>query len=237
MLRNNTTYFNMQFNEFDKNWHRFSEELRRGDVPAYPERKNVYGKEKFLTLIVRLEETMLERIYKVCKVLSSFDSDHYFYPTQNIHMTVLDCTSFVPDRHSFSTENITPILEICNSVINRQSSFKIRGKGLNLFPTTVFVQLFNQDYTLWQLRYNLHEILVKSLGKNNYESLIPPPFLSYANVVRFTHRNELEFINEVQKFRVEDFSSMVVKQIELVVTDKVLSTQNTVTLGKIEINE
>lgn len=220
-------YVIQQKHEFDNLWKRFGKELRERTDLVYPEPNNVGGTARFLTTVVRLKGEIPWKISEVQKEFQTLDDSHYYYPLPDLHFTIMDCTSFCSSSQSISLADVEQIREICGGVLADFNGFRITGFGLNVFPTTVFVQLFSETNTIERLRHKLEATLSHHLVRNEYRSLVPQPLLAYTNIIRFMHAGVAKVADLLSSKREMYLGSMFVDTVELVVTDKVLAAPNT----------
>jgi 2'-5' RNA ligase len=219
----------VQSHAWQLSWERCKREVGRLRPGELPPLSDVGEKQVFLTLVARPEASMLSRITEVQEELRRVDPQHYYYPASDIHMTILGCTEFVRDLEHVAEHDVQAVGGHCAEVLARYPSFVVRGTGLNVFPTTAFVQLLAEDDTLLRLRQDLASILQAKLAQNGWTRRVPPPYLAYANIVRFTHDELRPMLEAVGRYRAHDFGRWLVTNAELVTGNRVLASATTQT--------
>jgi hypothetical protein len=108
-------------------------------------------------------------------------------------------------------------------------------------PNSVFLQLFPEDRSLWELRRTLALMTQDSFHarKPATESSLVRDLLfrrlSFANLIRFSGPISLPFIREIARHRTTDFGSFRVEALELVQTDKLFSAAGTTTIDRMPL--
>jgi 2'-5' RNA ligase len=175
------------------------------------------GQPKLLTTVVRLPAELGELLAEATAPLRLVQPEHYLYPPASIHLTILALADAAGVEHEV------------RSIADRHQPFAVDARGLNLSPSTVFAELHPRGPGLPALRRELHGALA---------TLHSPPLLwlrqrlAHANVVRFAAPVDRRLIAEVAKLRARCFGRFEITEIELVRTDKVLSSGGTRVLGR-----
>jgi hypothetical protein len=118
-------------------------------------------------------------------------------------------------------------LGAARTAIASHKAFGLEARGLNLSRHTVFVVVRPADATRRSLRRDLARLAGGRLG------LLPD--LAFANVVRFSGRVGDDFVREVARARRVDLGSWVVREIELVRTDRLLAREHTEVLDQVRL--
>jgi hypothetical protein len=227
-------FFEVQRHDWQMTWERCTSQVKRLRPHDLPSLSDVGERQVFLTLVAWLAEPLLSRITEVQEALRAVDPRHYYYPVTDMHMTILGCTEFVRNLSHVNERDVQEVGGQCSEVLARYPSFAVRGIGLNVFPTTVFVQLLTEDDTLLRLRQDLASALRAKLVQNGWGRPVPPPYLAYVNIMRFTHPDLRPLIDVVERYRTHEFGRWLVTGAELVTGDRVLSRTKTRTWLRIE---
>lgn len=120
-----------------------------------------------------------------------------------------------------------------------RADFQVRG--LNLFPTTVFAQLLATAPTsLVALRQRITgELAVRGLtghGVGEYEDSLHWD-LAFANVARFLRTLQATMPARVAPYRQKDYGTWQLDTLDLVVTDKFLSSASTTLLKRYRLTD
>ncbi len=179
----------------------------------------------YQTTVIRLPPNVAAGVAPALKRLREHGPQHYYYPADTMHVTVLTLGRFLPDGPD-ATDHLAEL----RSAIASYPSFDLSVCGLNVSPTTVFAQIIPHDRTLRALRRDLREIAKRSvpqIGDANIFGVVARDLLAHANVVRFSGRVTAEFLEELSRFRQAQFGRWTVREVEVVQTDKLLSREGT----------
>jgi 2'-5' RNA ligase len=217
--------------EFAMLWNRFDSELREtgGRVDMNVSSQNPKLK-IVLTTVSRVPAKLHHHIAEIQEsFISRSCTSHYFYPLGDLHFTIRDCTAYInnPERpRKFVIDRLSDRL---NQIFSRFKSFRVELKGLNVFPTTIYIQLFDANGILQTMR----EVIDRELGDDyintalSRQQLLPDPILSFVNIIRFKAPVSSELLDIVGQLREVEIGEFEVTRIELVRTDKLLSEKNT----------
>jgi 2'-5' RNA ligase len=218
-------------NEFALLWQRFDPELREtgGRVDMEVSNQNPVLR-TVLTTISRLPTDVHARVAELQANFSRRFPSHYFYPPGDLHFTVRDCTAYVKNPESQNTVEINRLADRLNQIFGQFKAFSVELKGLNVFPTTVYLQLFDESGTLHAIRECINRELSKEYINTDIirRQLLPNPLLGFVNVIRFRESVPVEFLDIIARLREVNVGAFKVQRIELVRTDKLLSKENTV---------
>ena len=218
--------------EFQTIWNRFSNELRitggKIDLDVSTHNASV---QRVLTTVVRVCPEACSRISDTLKHISRDYPEHYYYPSSDLHFTILNCMPFLENPDRLEPSDIQRIASLLDDVFYSYKPFVVELKGLNLFPTTVFVQVFDLSGTIASMRHQIRQRLKNDAWHPQIESqqLLPKPIISYVNAIRFQYRVPREFVDVISQYRKAKLGFCQVQEVELVTTDKFLSKRNTVT--------
>lgn len=185
-----------------------------------------------ITLLVRPGEEVKERIRGWLEMLQKAEPEQYYYPTSDLHITLLSVIScysgFHPEQIDLPSYN-----RLIRESLAGEDSFSIRMKGITASPSGVMVQGFSENDRLNELRENLR----KQFGKSELQQSIDKRYVlqtAHSTVIRFRkplqHKNA--FLDKMEQFRDFDFGTFQVKEIELVANDWYLRKENGSTLSR-----
>ncbi|HJP90904.1 MAG TPA: 2'-5' RNA ligase family protein [Pyrinomonadaceae bacterium] len=216
--------------EFQAIWHRFSSELRTtgGKVEMQVPSATV-GNASVLTTVIRICPDLYPSISEVALSIQRAYPPHYFYPLTDMHFTVLNCMAFLSEPEELKADDITRIARRLRDVFVSFKPVAVQLRGLNVFPTTVFIQIFDPAGSISELRHRIRTCLAEDYWNSEMEGklLVPDPLLSFSNLLRFREAVPTDFVDLVEKYRNKDFGMCQLKGVELVTTDKLLSRENT----------
>jgi hypothetical protein len=185
----------------------------RSDVPAAP----------ILTTVIRLPPETARSVHAVTKALRDVAPEQYHYPPETLHVTVrnLDGVAGV-EPTELASRLVTAIASI--------DPFEIVLCGLNLSPSTAFVQVAGCGRAMKSIRAAVagqtHEGARPGVLRRAASDLLWSG-LAFSNVVRFRQPVSRSLTREISRLRRTSIDGFVVREIELVQTDKLLSVSGT----------
>lgn len=217
-------YATDQLDEWRARWNHARGRLLTGTVaaPTRPGERTV-----FVTTIVRLGDAMAAQVRAIQDRLRAIDGSHYFYPVDDVHMTVMDCTDFTREPGRVELGDLDEIRAECQAVCARSPRFELEGIGVNLGETSVFIQIITADDRLARLRTELSSACAPLRTRRPMAPGARPPWLSHANILRFTRREIGPVFRAVERMRDHRFGRLEVGHIELITTDKIMSKGST----------
>jgi 2'-5' RNA ligase len=176
------------------------------------------------TVVTRLEPKTSVSVQRAIGEVASSNPGHYIYPVSDIHLTLIDVSLHL--RHA-SHEAIAATVDRC---LRMTDPFRLDARGLGLFRTCAFVQLWDQTHALRRVRMRLADALGDLTGQPSKVN-----DLAFANVMRFLEIPDPAIVNALRSWRSHDFGSFEVREAELVLTDKFLSAAATERLTAFEL--
>lgn len=223
-------------NEFQAAWEHFSAELRQhgGKIDSL----DSPNAQKILTTVARMPPALSAKILEFQEDVRRLDPRQYFYPVTDIHLTVLNCAAFLKNPDILDEADIQRVARELGEVFSSVQSFPVQVKGVGVLPARVFVQIFDSSGTIAALRQKIRQKLSNQAWHPEAENklLMPNPILVWANVVRMRQLVSPEFVDLISKYREAEFGSFEVQEIELAITDKLLSKSNTTVRQRYNIN-
>jgi 2'-5' RNA ligase len=188
-----------------------------------------------ITLLIRPNEKIKSEINVLLNELREVDSNQYFYPDSDIHITVL---SIISCHEGFDLNRISPhdyIEIICKSLVD-VDKIKIAFRGVTASSSAVMIQGFPLDDSLDALRNKLRE----NFKNANLEQSIDSRYTiatAHCTVMRFREKlkNPKKLTAVTEKFRDYDFGEFNVENLELVYNDWYQRAQNTKILGEFRL--
>jgi hypothetical protein len=193
----------------------------RSDVPAAP----------ILTTVIRLPPETARSVHAATKALRDVPPEHYHYPPETLHVTVrnLDRVAGV-ERSELVSRLVAAVASI--------DPFEIVLRGLNLSPSTAFVQVAGCGRAMKSIRAAVAGeaqeadrpgVLWRAAGDLLWSGL------AFSNVVRFRQPVSRSLTREVSRLRHTSIDRFVVREIELVQTDKLLSVSGTQIVSRLAL--
>ncbi|HEY7151288.1 MAG TPA: hypothetical protein VH391_06380 [Solirubrobacterales bacterium] len=175
------------------------------------------GEPHYVTAVVRPPQGVAERLFEAASRLDGTQPGHYLYPRESIHLTVLG----LADRVGIEEE--------VRDVAKGSLPFGVEVGGLNLSAETVFAELYPVGSGLLELREGL-----RSLESHEHGTISRwiRRRIAHANLIRFRAPIDAGMVAEVGRMRRASFGEFEVEEVELVHTDKVMSSEGTRTLAR-----
>ncbi len=172
-----------------------------------------------ITLLIRPNHAVKAQIELFLNELKKVDSEQYYYPDSDIHITVMSIIScykgFTLDK--IKVDDYTEIIQ--KSLIDLDE-IKIDFKGVTASPSALMIQGFPTDESLNKLRNKLREIFKKSNLQQSIDSRYEIA-TAHSTVLRFQEKlqNPEKLIEIAEKFRNYNFGEFTVDKLELVYND------------------
>ena len=172
-----------------------------------------------ITLIVRPNIQVRNKIQTFLKDLKAIEPDQYYYPNSDIHVTAL---SLISCYTGFDVAQISILdyVELIKKSITAYKSFEIEFRGITASPSCIMVQGFLSDHTLNDIRDSLR----MNFKNSNLQQTIDSRYAiqtAHTTVIRF--RKEImkkdDFITVLDKYRDYNFGTSTIQTLELVYND------------------
>ena len=227
---------------FDELWEESKRNLLKGKVTPV---KFVDGKyvdvDYILTTVVILKDQKKSPIGKIMEIqreLASVDPLHYYYPIESLHMTLIGCTQRYKDLSFFSKRRVNKILGLCSRVFKPEiGSMMMEMRGINVAGSSIFIQVFPNDDKFEKLVKELIMLL-----KENGEKPLEFPRIRYAHVsiAKLTHNDTSKLkllVEKIDELRSIQIGKLMVDNIDLVITDRLMLIPNTIFVQKFFIEK
>ena len=163
-----------------------------------------------LTLVIRVKGECTKQIKAYQEVLQAIEPDLYYYPTEDLHITVLDILRGIPNRKL--PENLDAYISCIEACAKKMQPFQIALQGTTVSDNVVLVNGYYEK-GLEELR----QLLRKELHQNNlvleerYET-----FSAHVSVARIPQKlmKAEHFLQEA--INDMEFGKMQVEMMELV---------------------
>lgn len=148
--------------------------------------------------------------------LRTIEPEQYFYPVDELHLTVLSIISCVPE-FTLADIELPEHVAAFKAALKGMKSFKIHYKGITISPSCVVLQGFPDDDSLATLRNNLRECFTQA----NLATSIDARYkitTAHTTIMRFQTplRASCKFVELLEQHREYDFGTLDVKQLDFV---------------------
>jgi 2'-5' RNA ligase len=176
------------------------------------------GPERHLTAVSRVPAQQADDIARALEPLRASGQGHYFYPPETIHLTIRNLDGLDAEA-----------LDTAATVLSAAPAFELELRGLNVSSHTVFVQALPRDDTLRSLRRRLDDVVHKSPRRRLSLNV------AHVNVLRFRGRVARSLLVAVARRRSLALGTLRIESVEIVETDRLLSTAGTRTIRRIAL--
>lgn len=192
-----------------------------------------------LTTVGRLVDQLhapLEAVQSVMDQLSEVGAGQFFYPLCSTHISLVGCTQRYPSKDVFSAERIEKIYRVCAKVLLERGTTKMILRGVGVIGNQVFIQVFPQDRKWEVLRQELElELIANGETPIAYPNKAP----IHMNIMRVTDNEPIRLsriLEVVDQLRNIEIGELEVSVVEFMVTDFVLSSASTLSLGRFTLS-
>lgn len=207
----NTTYNEM--------WQRTLPLLKSGIVETDPMIFNKKDTRRGMTLLFRPPAHLVASIQSFLQAAQQIEPNQYYYPSTDLHLTVLTIISCQPDfkRHDINVSLYQPIIEEALSTI---PPFKIRFQGVTASPNAILIKGYPESNGLELLRHRLREGFKRANLKNSIDHRYAIR-TAHLTVIRFREniKEPTVFADFLEKHLNTSFGLAEINKIELVFND------------------
>jgi 2'-5' RNA ligase len=188
-----------------------------------------------ITLLLRPDKQVKERILEWLDRLRKTEPDQYYYPASDLHITLL---SVISCYSGFQHEQIdlSSYMQLIRDNLKGEEPFSIRMEGITASPSGVMIQGFSENDQLNFLREKLRtRFRVSDLQQSIDKRYILQT--AHSTVVRFRKplQRKEAFLDLLEQYRNADFGTFSVEEVELVTNDWYLRKENVKILGRFEL--
>ncbi len=188
-----------------------------------------------ITLLVRPPQIIKSKIELFLDDLKEIDPFQYYYPSTDIHITVI---SIISCYKGFELGQITvsDYARLIRDAIGEFGKFSIKFQGVTASDSSIMIQGFPENATLTDLRNQLRSTFKSS----TLEQSIDKRYIlqtAHSTVVRFREKftNREKFINVLERYKNSEFGTFEVNELELVFNDWYQSEKKSKLLEKFQL--
>ena len=206
-----THYDKLYLNAIEK----FKTDSYEIDPMLYDQSDTRYG----ISLLIRPPVAVIQEIQKFLLELHQIAPDQYYYPSSDMHITVM---SIISCYEGFRPNDITSsdYIDVINQSLEGCSHFNIHLKGITASPSCIMIQGFVEEKGLDELRQKLREnfkgtSLKQSLDERYLIKTAHVTVMRFSNIVQ----QKSEFLTLLEHYRHYDFGNFMVDKMELTYND------------------
>ncbi|WP_341936776.1 hypothetical protein [Marinimicrobium sp. C2-29] len=175
---------------------------------------------------------VLNEIMNFQNEVKSLDPHQYYYPSSDIHMTILSVISCTPG-FLLSDINVDSYTRIFESVFSGSGPIEVQYRGVTASPGCVVIQGFPVGDGLEVLRKNLRKEVLKSGLRSNLDTRYRIE-AAHSSLIRFCKplNNGAQLFNLCNRYRNHLFGSITFNSCELVFNNWYQSSAVTETLAR-----
>lgn len=190
---------------------------------------------KGITLIARPSKTVLDHIQDFLNSLQALEPAQYYYPTSDIHITVL---SLISCYEGFKLSDIQPkeYSKVIKEVLNDQTAFHLDFRGITASPAGIMIQGFWQEDCLSRIRNGLREAFTNTALQQSLDKRYVLQ-TAHATVVRFQSplQRKEKLLDYLFEHRNYTFGTTCIDTLELVSNDWYVKKKQVQTLDRFSL--
>lgn len=169
-----------------------------------------------LSYLNKAEGKVSRKIMEFLDALAVQEPEQYYYPENELHLTVLSVVSCV---HGFMLEDVDQATyqAVFNDAVKSIGPLEIQYRGITASPGCVLVQGFPLNEQLHQLRENLRRVFRDSPLYSTIDSRYKIA-TAHSTIARFQAplRNHSELLKLLEQYRTYDFGVSSIHHLDLV---------------------
>lgn len=172
-----------------------------------------------ITLIIRPSIEVKQEIQKFLNQLKKIEPNQYYYPSTDVHITVMSIISCYEDFDLNKIE-LSEYIALIQECIIKNTALKIQFKGLTASHSCFMIQGFMNNNSLNAIRDRLRSAFKSSALEQSIDKRYAIQ-TAHSTVVRFSEKlqHKTEFLNLIKQFRNTDFGTFDIDSYELVYND------------------
>ena len=172
-----------------------------------------------ITLLFRPNKVIKSNIESFIDKLRFIEKDQYYYPSSDLHITVMSIIGCY-NGFSLSQIEIEDYIKIIDESSGGLTNFEIEFRGLTASPSCIMIQGFPKSNILNDLRNNLRKNFRNSDLQHSIDSRYFI-FSAHMTIVRFkeSFRNPIDFVKLIKDYRNFYYGTTNVNKLELVFND------------------
>jgi 2'-5' RNA ligase len=188
-----------------------------------------------LTIVIRPSQEVKASIEALLNAFRQIEPGQYYYPTDDMHVTVLSIVSCYNGftRQSYTAKDYLKVIEKSLPDIHH---FKIHFQGITASPGCVMVQGYPEGM-LNLLRTNLRNSFKHTGLQTSFDKRYRLE-VAHSTVVRFRNKinDKQKFINLLEHYRRHEFGTSMVNEIEFVFNDWYLRKDRGETIARFALS-
>ncbi|GAB2666853.1 hypothetical protein GCM10027036_20550 [Flavihumibacter cheonanensis] len=211
--------------------------LETGNYAVDPHLLSQYDNRYGISLLIRPAPAINLNIQDFLDALKKIDPNQYYYPSSDIHVTVLTIISCLPGFQLNQIQADDYINLVANSLYDC-SPFQLEFKGVTLSSGAVLVRGHPVDDQLNHIRENIRTAFKASRLLHSIDERYTI-ITAHSSVVRYQYpiENIPAWIYKIREFQNYDFGMQTVDTLELVFNDWFMRKDKVRILKEIQLHE
>lgn len=172
-----------------------------------------------ITLLLYPSMLVKKQILNFLDYLQQREPLQYYYPSEDMHGTVL---SIISCRENFSLDetDVAEYVRVLSNALQDLPPFEIHYKGVTMSNSCVMIQGFTQADTLFLIRERVRQYVKNSELQHSMDTRYVIQ-TAHSTVVRFRKplQNPQLFVQSVEQYRTFDFGVSKIDSLSLVYND------------------
>lgn len=200
---------------YEHMWERAAPAIKSGNVENDPLIDDPADQRYGVTLLIRPEAAVADKIMDFIQQARQLEPDQYFYPSSDLHMTVLSIISCYAGFHLDQIDTAAYAGKVAQA-LQAIKPFRLHFKGVTASPSTVLLRGFPRDASLQLLRNRLREVFRSSDLQHSIDSRYKI-VTAHSTVIRFRQqlRRPERFRQFLEDHQHTNFGSFTVSGLEL----------------------
>jgi hypothetical protein len=204
-------------------WTKFSQQIKDNDGKVdFPSGSELLP--RHVTTIIRLPDGMAKRLQSD---FADICPDDYHYPFGDIHLTLINLDKLLGEQENIDWQALGKRI---SGYVHELSPLELQIKGINVFPTTIFIEVYDQTGALEMYRrailQGVSSYLSENINLESHTALVPG--IAFANIVRFKHNPSPSIVASIEQKRDMHIGTFTPAAFEVVTTNRLLSRDGTI---------
>lgn len=216
---------------YRKLWEQSLSRFRAGDFEYDPKIDDPGDRRYGLTLLARPDARIQSNVQTLLGQLRELAPDHYYYPSSDLHITVLSIISCQED-FSLDQLELPAYKQLITQAVAELPPFGIRFQGLTASPSCVMIRGYPENHILAQLRDRLRRAFSASGLRHSMDKRYKLT-TAHMTAIRFAEKaaTEQAFVERLVALKDTDFGQCRIQSLELVGNDWYQRHRNTTSVA------
>jgi hypothetical protein len=225
------------YSDYEALWQAAWQDIHRGRIECdWQVMRKDHDQRRGMTVIARLNPDVVRQIGDFLAALRAIEPQQYYYPSADLHLTILSLFTATEQYHPFLS-NTDAYIAAVTTALASMPTFALDTVGVTLSRGAVLTQGFPHDATLNIIRDTLrHHLIAQQLGSGLDQRYRLRT--AHSTIARFTAplQNPARFADTVNDYRHVVFGPSTVAQLDVVINDWYMSSDRLTLLKTYELD-